>query len=136
MALADVPEDGMVSTVVGFEVLWQCWSSEMPLCHHSQRPSPVETIPAACTGMWGCPAVRLHLIPCVDLSMARPPPFQLLHSLDTWNCQLALSLATGIETTAHCSLLLFSVLRLSCCVLDSFGREFCSSDLFMSKVNS
>lgn len=101
VTLACGHEDKMASTVmVGFEVLWQCWSSEMSFCHQSQRPSPVETIPAAWTGMWGCLPVKPHLVSCVDFSMARPPPFQLLHNLDTWNSQLALSLATGIETTA------------------------------------
>lgn len=122
----------MASSVVGLEV---------PCLRNALLPSQSEITsggdhPSSQAGMWGCLTVKLHLVECVDLSMARPPPFQLLHSLDTWNSQLALSLATGTETPADCSLLLFPVLSLSCCVLDSFGRAFCSSDLFMSKVNS
>ena len=88
------------------------------------------------TGTRGRLAIELHLVACLGLGMARPSPSQLLHSLDTWSNQLALSLAAGTETPADCSLLLFPVPSLSCCALGSFGRAFCSSDLFTSKVNS
>lgn len=88
------------------------------------------------TGTRGHLAVKLHLVACLGFSMGGPSLSQPLHSLDTWSNQLVLSLATETTTPVDYSLLLLPIPRLSCRVLGSFGRAFCSSDLFMNKVNS